>query len=405
MKELAPGRIMVVDALRGFCLFGILLAHFAEAHAGGPTPGADFNAFALVDKIAVILVTVLVVGKFFALFSFLFGLSFWLQMQGGSSSSQSFLPRYLRRLFILLLIALVHQTFWMGDILIIYVPLAFVLLAFRRMPGRWLLIAGLCLVMNVPGRLYDVLNFLLLHQQQPDMMGSIAKPYEDIILHGSLPDLWAFNWSTFPNKMHMQVFSGRLAQTLGFFLLGLYAGRQGWLTQAANYRPQLKAIRRRTGWILLTCLLLAVGLLATNELAKMGWEQSPVMGFVFTLLIDAFNSSMVGWYVCVVALLLTGQSWWQPRLAALSPVGKMALTAYLLQTVVGLALFFGFGAGLYQQTGSAVNMLLAFGFFILQVWLARWWFQHYRFGPVEWLWRSGTAGRWQPWHIAQAKDA
>jgi uncharacterized protein len=83
----------------------------------------------------------------------------------------------------------------------------------------------------------------------------------------------------------------------------------------------------------------------------------------------------------------------------------MALTSYLLQTVIGLTLFFGFGFGLFQKTSPGWNFVIATGVFATQALLARWWFGIFRYGPVEWLWRSGTAGQWQPMKLREQKKA
>ena len=396
----AATRIASIDALRGFCLLGILFAHYIYWHSGGPLPPENYTKdYGIGSSIAVWVNNILIFGKFFALFSFLFGLSFFLQLDSGMRSGLPFVSRYVRRLLILFLIALLHQTFWMGDILIIYVPLGFALLLMRHAGNRLVSIMAVLLILNVPGKIWDVLNFLVLKlPPQPDMMGAIATPYEEVIRSGSLADLWAFNWKTLPNKMHMQLFSGRLAQTLGYFLLGMYAGRKRWFEHLADHVHEARRYCKRAVIAGLCLLLVAVGIYAANENMILGWEQDPVVGFFFGIVFDLFNFAMVVFYISGVALLMV-KSFLKNSLLLLAPVGKMALTSYLLQTVVGLSLFFGFGFGLFQHTSPGWNLGIATLVFLGQTLAARWWFTKFRYGPVEWLWRSGTAGKWMPMRL------
>src|SRR4051794_38661475 len=122
-------RIITVDALRGFALFGILYSHMVFWYTAGPLPQETFNSFKDIGSgIAMGLYGVFFFAKFFSFFSFLFGLSFYLQMKSFAKKQDSFLMRYGWRLLILGIIGLIHHALWRGDILSIYVPLGFVLI-------------------------------------------------------------------------------------------------------------------------------------------------------------------------------------------------------------------------------------------------------------------------------------
>ncbi|MDT8440020.1 MAG: DUF418 domain-containing protein, partial [Wenzhouxiangellaceae bacterium] len=105
-------------------------------------------------------------------------------------------------------------------------------------------------------------------------------------------------------------------------------------------------------------------------------------------------------YVSTIVLLWQRPAW-QERLAPLAPVGRMALTNYLLQSVAGTLVFYGYGLGLINRIGPTTGFLLSLGFFLLQVRFSRWWLARFRFGPAEWLWRTLTYGRRQPWRRGQ----
>jgi uncharacterized protein len=126
----------------------------------------------------------------------------------------------------------------------------------------------------------------------------------------------------------------------------------------------------------------------------MGWQENPGVGFFFGILFDSFNAIVVVLMVSGIALLL-----YRPAIARmLSPlhfIGKLALTSYLMQTLFGLLLFYHIGFGLFLQTSPGWNYVIAFGIFTLQVLISRWWLKYFWYGPVEWLWRSLTVGKWQ----------
>lgn len=137
-------RLVIVDSLRGFALLGIMLAHFIFWYTAGPLPDEVTGKFKDIgSQAADIFNNLFITGKFFAFFSFLFGLSFYLQMRRLQHEPNAFLRRYSWRLVLLLIIGLCHHALWQGDILSIYAPLGFILLFMRRLSNKWVLIAGL----------------------------------------------------------------------------------------------------------------------------------------------------------------------------------------------------------------------------------------------------------------------
>ncbi|WP_041616308.1 hypothetical protein [Spirosoma linguale] len=149
-------RISVVDALRGFALVGIIVAHCAGQYLAGPAP-VDYNIiFSPIDKFVGGLSATLTFGKFFTIFSFLFGLSFAIQMDNAARAGRPFVGRILWRLVILFVIGFIHSLFYSGDILRIYAILGLFLVFFRKANSRVLLILSLILVFNVPLLVYRI---------------------------------------------------------------------------------------------------------------------------------------------------------------------------------------------------------------------------------------------------------
>lgn len=396
----AKARIRTVDALRGTALLGIMLAHFIYWYTAGPLPDAVTARFSDAgSSIANIFNNLFITGKFFSFFSFLFGLSFYLQMRGLEDQPKTFLKRYSWRLAILMVIGLAHHAMWMGDILSIYVPLGFVLLAMRKLNNRWVLTLGILLALNVPGRIITgIQNLAGNAASMQDMMmhfTKLAADYDAVIRDGNWLDIFTYNLQHLSTKFQFQIDSGRLFITLGFFLLGMYTGRQRWFERGDEVKPLFKKICRRSALIMGIGLLIGLGMFAADAILKLGWQQNPVAGYIFMLIYDVFNGAMVVFFISGLTLLMM-----RPRgqkvLFPLAPVGKMALTSYITQTVFGLLLFYGIGSGLYGKTSPGLNYLIAMAFFFVQVGFSTWWLRHFNYGPLEWLWRSGTLLRWQP---------
>ena len=402
MQPATPqSRIITVDALRGFALLGILLAHMIYWYSAGPLPGNLFNKYTDIASGAVSFINeVLISGKFFAFFSFLFGLSFYLQMQSMEKRNDNFVLRYGWRILILGIIGLIHHAFWRGDILSIYAPLGFLLLPMRKWNNRIILIIGILFALNVPAKLIEVVKYLTtIHPAaQAGQQGNSdaeGKAYYAIMSQGTIWAVLKDNWHNLSTKFRFQLDSGRIFITFGFFLLGMYTGRKRWFENPDASKPVFKKICRTAGWIALGTFGIALGMFGANALFKMGWDQNPIVGFIFGIFFDTLSAALVCFYVSGLSLLMF-RARWQKLLYPLASVGKLALTCYLTQTLFGLLIFYHVGFGLVGKTAPWLNWLIGIGFFAIQVFLSKWWLKYFNYGPVEWLWRSATFFRWYP---------
>lgn len=398
--ETLKQRIITVDALRGFALLGILLAHMIFWYNAGPLPGEIFAKHNdTASGIIGIINELLISGKFFAFFSFLFGLSFFLQMKSMEDSGRPFVWRYAWRITIMGIIGLMHHAFWRGDILSIYAPLGFLLLPMRKLSNRVILIIGILLAINLPGILIQLSGLIeqLMSASAPPPPPSGPPPGPDpsqVFFNGvyktDILTMMKNNILSIGEKFDFQFGSGRIYVTMGFFLLGMYSGRKGWFAMDADtLKPVFRKIKNRSGWLVLLTLIGGLGMFGLNEAFKLGWERSPLPGFIFSIFYNVNNAALVVFYVSGITLLMN-RKFWQQLLYPLAPIGKMALTSYLLQTALGLTLFFGFGFGLVGVTAPWLNWMIAIGFFVLQAWFCKYWFRYFYFGPVEWLWRTAT---------------
>jgi uncharacterized protein len=175
----------------------------------------------------------------------------------------------------------------------------------------------------------------------------------------------------------------------------MYLGRLNWLNNINDSLPRFKAMMKKGLWVCLALLLTGLGIILSNELFKLGWQENRMVGFLFNILYDAFNAVLVIVYITGFSILLNKKSWTTVT-GWFAAIGKMALTSYLTQTLFGLLLFFGVGLGLTGKTAPWLNWLIGFAFFAIQVVLSKWWLKHYQYGPIEWFWRSVTYFKWFP---------
>jgi uncharacterized protein len=391
-----PSRIVVVDVLRAFALFGIIVTHASDGFLEGPQPTATFMIFSSWDAFALQAEKLLTYGKFYTLFSFLFGLSFAIQMRNAEEKGRNFGGRFVWRLVVLLLIALVHGAFFSGDVLIVYALLGLLLMLFRKRKTRTLVITGLILVLNLPGMLLATLvtraaqNPEIMAQQQVRAVEAAksAQIALDEKKRGDAAALVKRNLTEGQlGKLGFLVITGRLWVTFGLFLLGLAAGRLQIFRDTPENREFFRKLLWRTAPV---ALITSVGmvLMPFNFVPTNGRELG---GFIATSLQQVSLSAV---YLAAVTLLF----WRNPAgsLERLAPAGKMGLTTYVMQTVFGLLVFYGFGFGLLGDLGVAASIGLAVAFFAVQVVVARWWLAHFTMGPLEWLWRALTYFTWRP---------
>ena len=402
--ETLKQRIITVDALRGFALLGILLAHMIYWYNAGNMPEELFKKH---DGISMQIVgtinDILISGKFFAFFSFLFGLSFFLQMKSMEDSGRPFVWRYAWRITLMGIIGLIHHAFWRGDILSIYAPLGFLLLPMRKLSDKAILIIGILLAINLPGLLIQLPGLIeqMMASAPPPPAGGTSGPdlSKEFFKAVYQSDIWSMmknNILSIGEKFDFQFGSGRIYVTLGFFLLGMYSGRKGWFAMNSEERnPTFRKIRNKSGWLVIITLLIGLGMIITNNVLKLGWEQQPLPGYIFGIIFNVNSSALVVFYVVGITLMMN-RKFWQKILYPLAPIGKMALTSYLLQTALGLMLFYHFGFGLVGKTAPWLNWVIAIAFFMLQALFCKWWFSYFYFGPVEWLWRTSTYFKAQP---------
>jgi uncharacterized protein len=387
----ARDRITVLDVLRGVAVGGILLANtfvFFGLFLIPPERAAAFSTHSL-DRMVEFAEHVLVEGKFYSIFSLLFGIGFGLQLARGGDVAVS---RFRRRLRVLLLIGAVHALLiWAGDILLLYALLGFIMPWFAKKDDRSLLrwTVGL---LATPTILYVIACIAgMLAGVSPPPPGP-ARPdvppeiFDRLAAMGSggFADALIGNLIFFVGRWVDLFVSVRFPKVLGMFVLGLWTVRQGI---TANLHAHLPLLRRwrAAGW--------TIGF-AANVIAALAFLRWPYVPPSLGGLVGVFAQA-VGFpllalgYACTIAIALPHL----PRvLGVFGPVGRMALTNYLMHSVVCVTLSYGFGLGWWWQIGAATTWVVAVTIVALQIPLSRWWLASFQYGPAEWLWRRLTYG-------------
>lgn len=383
-------RITVIDALRGFTLLGIIITHMTEQYYAGQPPEkfSGQTTSTVVDMIASGFSWILINGKFYAIFSFLFGLSFYIQLSK-AKADLPFLMKFLWRLIILFAIGFIHHLHYRGDILTIYAMLGIVLLVTYRLPDKYILVLSLILVFDVPGITARILSAAgitsgeFLSQDQAPLLA-----YYNTFKSGTYPELLKANLDSFMIKMDFQVWSGRIYMTPGLFLLGLYAGRIKFFENLSANIPLVKKYLRQAAWGLLITFVVAVSffIIANALLGSVPDSVNFSAGLTFY---DIFNTFLAVIYVSWFILLFQKEKW-RKRLMHFYEAGRMGLTTYLIQAVFGVLIFSTLGLGLLGELGAATCFAIALVIFILQIIIAKFWMRHFYYGPVEWVWRCLT---------------
>jgi uncharacterized protein len=394
---LTQPRILTIDVLRGFALFGILYAHMIFWYSGGPLPERVYQAYIdIPNGIAISLNFLFFSAKFFSLFSFLFGLSFYIQIKSLAAKHENSALRFTWRLLILGTIGLLHHAFWRADILTIYVPLGLLLLFARNLSNKTTLILAVLLTLNIPTKIIEVVSIIVQGTPEfiPNHFIENGAKYFIAMNQATFIEVVAHNIYAMKEKIEFLISSGRLFITFGFFLLGMLAGRLQWFDDIERSQPFFKSVWKKSGLLIIAVAVVGIVFGITANALAVDFKNAPWARWFGGSLADVFNASVTVFYIASIALLMLKPKW-HARLSPLSYIGKMALTSYLTQSLFGVILFFHFGLGLFFVTSPAMNAVLCFIVFGAQIAFCKFWLQHFNYGPIEWLWRSATYLKWQ----------
>ncbi|HEX6847523.1 MAG TPA: DUF418 domain-containing protein, partial [Chitinophagaceae bacterium] len=398
----ARERETFMDVLRGFAILGIFIANLGsglswyseEANLTGPflVPGWDHKMTFLHHMF--------IEGKFYSIFSLLFGWGIALQIKRGLARGVDAIPTIKRRLLFMLLLGFIHLMIWPGDIVFFYALLAFLLLPLRKFSNKTLLITGAVLILS-PILLYGlkmlfpVLNFPAekLYQAGNWVDTKLSPQFNDVksqqefvavMKNSNWWDVFKMNVAGFFYRYGYLFFISRISKVLGMFLIGYVIGR-------SDFYKNIMQHKKIVYWVI--GIGFAIGLPCNYVLS---YYMSTAMGDYFQLKEKGMYQTIVfALGVVPLALAYVGcfmlffqYAGFKKISSLLAPVGKMAFSNYILQSLVGNLVFLGAGLGLMGQVGPVYYTLFGIGFFILQIIISTIWLKYFNYGPVEWLWRS-----------------
>jgi uncharacterized protein len=397
-------RIIIMDALRGIAILGIFIANlgsgFSFYNESAVNTGPYFHSL---DKPFLFWHHMLIEGKFYSIFSFLFGWGFAIQIARSEVKGISPTSFMKRRISFMFLLGLAHLLLlWSGDIVAFYAMVGFVLLWIRNWKDKKLFITAIICIL-LPAILYflkmkfPVLlapsGFLFATGEAIDKSISGVSGFEEFIARLKTGN-YLFQLKTLlPGVFYRNgdlLFQDRFFKVLGMFIIGYLMGRNG------RYKTLLinKSLLLKVAVIGLTIGLPANYILVTY-MNKGGYYQMNMDGMIQTLAYTAGVSTLALAYISLFFLMALTKPGMRV-IKILQPAGKMAFSNYILHSIIGSFIFYGIGFGLVGEVGPVYYTVLAGIVFAGQIVLSTVWLHYFNYGPVEWLWRSATYKKWQP---------
>lgn len=401
--QLPNERADILDITRGFALLGICLANYfySSLYIFQKKEYTDALATAGIDWWLSRVNIALVDGKFYSLFSLLFGIGFSIIFLRNKEAGKNGLKIFYRRLFILLIIGLCHSLLlWDGDILFFYAVVGMLLPLFRNSSDQTLLITAVVLLVSpilfdllkvVSDGKWNISNPVLTTVLAHDKMIGVTESNINnwLIIHDRYSDL--LNWCRSGTLWGWQIRldSNRIPKVLAMFLVGLYAGRHRIFAQLPDYKRLFKKMQL-WGFV--------IGLPAgiAHAWFELDGKRLPAAAGLWDTASYALNVVPLAMaYAATLALWYLNPGM-KRKILFMRPVGRMALTNYIMQSFLGVAIFWGIGAGIGGKIGPTVFLSIALAVWLLQVLYSAWWFKHFNYGPLEWIWRMLTYGKRLP---------
>ncbi|WP_404451706.1 DUF418 domain-containing protein [Virgibacillus necropolis] len=373
-------RLLWIDAARGFAIFGIFMVNVGAFSAPYFMHGGEAGAWpGTVDHFVQSFIDVFFQASFYTLFSLLFGFGFQLMIDRLVEKGEHVYGILFRRLLLLIGFGVVHAfAIWYGDILLSYGIIGLLLLLFVKVKNKTLLIWAFLLmgisVTYYTTFLYDVREYLGFVDH-----GAIKQAIVNY-QSNSLSDIWSQNYVDWEYANGGISYLFLTSTLLPLFLVGMFIARKRWLHDIERFQKVLK-----WGWLisLVIFLVLKLGPYAYGN---------PIW---FSFIQDNLGGSASALFYIFSIGLLAKTDLGMKLIRPFVHVGRMSLTNYISQSVIMFILFYGIGFALYGTISPLEGVIIVVIIYTLQVFASRWWFRHYQFGPLEWIWRVLTYNKKQ----------
>ena len=403
----AKEHIVLLDILRGLAVFGMFTVNMTVDLPWGSAFWEQ--PFDKADSTVIILIYILTNGKFITIFSFLFGVGFFLQLERARDRGVPFLVAYLRRLTALFFIAALAIVVGLNaGILIDYSIFGLLLPLFVRRSARFLLatVVVCFLISIVSNNIEDLSDLIGSTTEQSDRAESVddgsspealsENERDRVYREGSFNEIASYRAFRLLNYVLSWKHLLWDADLLGLMLLGFYVCRRGALQDPA---VRMKMARTALPWLL---SIGTAGMAIFVGLRHFVAANSDLLTLIGNLANWPFGTRVLGiGYIAIITLLLEKETC-RRALLRFASVGRLALTNYLFHIFVIAAFTYQWGLGLYAEMGPFWGLMAVFAIFPWMVIASSWWIARFQFGPIEWLWRTLTYGKLQPMRLRRA---
>lgn len=400
-------RITVIDALRGFALLGVILTHMWQHYSIFSFGLEPFTPlFPAIDESIQWLMQNIIMGKFINIFAFLFGLSFFIQMDRAHKKGIDFRKRFLWRMFILFVIGMIGCMFYSGEILAIYAAFGVVMVFLYKVKNWILILIASLLLIGTPRIVTAAYDQMTRVEQTTTDSGQNRE--ERPSRRSQNPEI---EKPSFLNSAKMNLTRGMEGKlnyqfgifargyiTLAMFIIGLVVGRSRFFEEVHT--------RKKRNFILLGTFIL--GIVAINLILGLFPEETMNVRFMrpgenipasllASMGLNDVKAVFLSGTIAMGFIILYQIKGVGRYLDTLSPYGRMGLTNYELQNVIGCFLFSMWAFGpFFGRLGTTELFVLGLIVYSLQVIFSRYWMKYFLYGPLEWFWRSATYLKWQP---------
>lgn len=377
-------RLLNVDALRGFALVSIMFLHNLEHFDFFFKPKNLPSWMVQLDQSIWDTTFFLFAGKSYAMFAFLFGVTFFIQMNNQAKRGNDFRLRFVWRLLLLFIFGTINSAFYQGDILTLYAFVGLFLIPFAKLNTKVILIVAFILFLQ-PFELGKLIYYFqhsdteIGNPQSWTYFGKLNEyiPEDSLLetIKGNLTNgkkaVWIWSWE-----------NGRYFHLLCLFMLGMLASKKNLFILTAKNKKFWFQV-----FIISIILFIPLFYIQKNLIELI---ESKAIRETFKAIEKSWTNFAFTFAMLSGFLLLYFTKFWQKLLNVFSPMGKMSLSNYILQTIIGTTLYYGFGFGLYKYTGATYSLLIGIVCSIVLILFSKWWMKNHKRGPLEQIWHNLT---------------
>ena len=376
-------RIEVVDALRGFAVMAIILVHNLEHFIFPVYPTDSPNWLNILDQGIFNGIFSLFAGKAYAIFALLFGFTFYIQTNNQRKRGKDFGYRFLWRLILLVGFATLNAAFFpAGDVLLLFVVTGPILFFTRNWSNKAIIITSVIFLLQPIEWYHYIANLINPTQRLPNL--KVGEMYAEVAEYIKGGNFWDFILGniTLGQKASLlwAINAGRFFQTAGLFLLGFYIGKkQLFVSSEKNLHFWVKIL-----------IVSAIAFAPLYTLKDLIMDNTPIIRQTAGTAFDMWQKLAFTLVLVASFILLYQNKKFHNRVNNLCFYGRMSLTNYIAQSIIGAIIYFPFGLYLAPYCGYTVSLLIGFFTFLLQVKFCKWWLSKHKQGPLELIWHKWT---------------